>query len=160
MKFKLNAILGLAVILTIVSAAGSATAQRRESRGRMLTKAQVKEIINRVEDRVDNFRKNFDRSLDHSGLNGTDREDWLNRRAKDLESATDELSRRFDTRDAWIDNREEVRRCLNIASDIDRNIKSQRYGAATENNWARVRYELNSLADVYNIPGVGANAYK
>lgn len=160
MKFKLNAILGLAVILTIVSAAGSASAQRRESRGRMLTKAQVKEIINRVEDRVDNFRKNFDRSLDHSGLNGTDREDWLNRRAKDLESATDELSRRFDTRDAWIDNREEVRRCLNIASDIDRNIKSRRYGAATENNWARVRYELNSLADVYNIPGVGANAYK
>lgn len=160
MKCKLNAILGLAVILTIISAAGSATAQRRESRGRMLTKAQVKEIINRVEDRVDNFRKNFDRSLDHSRLNGTDREDWLNRRAKDLESATDELSRRFDTRDAWIDNREEVRRCLNIATDIDRNIKSRRYGAATENNWARVRYELNSLADVYNIPGVGANAYK
>lgn len=134
--------------------------RRREVRGRALTKAQVKVIINRVEDRVDNFKKNFDRSLDRSRLDGTTREDWLNKRAGDLESATDELAREFDRRDAWAENREEVRRCLNIASDIDRNIRNYRYGAATESNWAAVRFELNSLADVYNIPRVGAAAYR
>lgn len=152
---------GFAAVLMVFVLFDTANGQRRrESRGRALNKVQVKVIVNRVEDRVDNFVKNFDRSLDRSRLDGTSREDWLNKRARDLESATDELAREFDRRDAWAENREEVRRCLNIATDIDRNMKNYRYGAETEANWARVRYELNSLADVYNVAKVGAGVYK
>ncbi|MDQ3088349.1 MAG: hypothetical protein M3Q78_07095, partial [Acidobacteriota bacterium] len=80
-------------------------------------------IIDRVENRVDNFVKKYDKSLDRSNLDGTKREDNLNRRAKDLEGATDELSREFDRRDAWAENKDEVRKCLNIASDIDRTVE-------------------------------------
>ena len=142
-------------------AVGDSSAQktRLELRGRNLTKAQVKVIIDRVENRVDNFVKNYDKALDHSRLNGSSREDWLNSRAKDLEKATDELRREFDRRDLWVENKDEVRKCLNIASDIDRNMKNYRFGAAAEGNWARVRFELNSLADVYNLPRVGSNVY-
>lgn len=149
-----------AILMTFIMFDTANAQRRREVRGRGLNKAQVKVIINRVEDRVDNFVKNFDKSLDKSRLDGTSREDWLNKRAKDLESATDELAREFDRRDAWAENREEVRRCLNIATDIDRNMRNYRYGSATESNWAKVRYELNSLADVYNMPKVGAAAYQ
>jgi hypothetical protein len=148
-----------AVILMFVMFDTASAQRRREVRGRGLNKAQVKAIVNRVEDRVDNFIKNFDKSLDKSRLDGTSREDWLNKRARDLESATDELAREFDRRDTWAENREEVRRCLNIASDIDRNVRNRRYGSVTEANWSRVRYELNSLADAYNMPKVGAAAY-
>lgn len=152
---------GFAVVLMVFVMFDTANAQRRrEVRGRVLNKAQVKVIVNRVEDRVDNFVKNFDRSLDHSKLNGSSREDWLNKRARDLESATDELSREFNRRDAWVENKDEVRRCLNIASDIDRNIRNYRYGAVTEGNWANVRFELNSLADVYNMPKVSSSTYQ
>lgn len=152
---------GAAAVLMVLILADSADAQRRrETRGRGVNKAQVKVIVNRVEDRVDNFVKNFDKSLDRSRLDGSSREDWLNKRARDLESATDELAREFDRRDAWIENKEEVRRCLNIATDIDRNMKNYRYGSGTEANWARVRFELNTLADVYNLPKVGSNVYK
>jgi len=150
--------LGVSAVLILLLIADTATAQRRESRGRLLNKAQVQAIVRRVEDRVDNFVKKFDKSLDRSRLNGSSKEDWLNRRAKDLERATDELRLEFDRRDAWIENKAEVRSCLNIASDIDRNMRSYNFGAA-EANWARVRYELNSLADVYNLPRVGAMAY-
>lgn len=153
--------LGLAAVLMLLTVAGDANGQRRrESRGKLRSKAEVKAIINRVEDRVDNFVSNYDKSLDRSRLDGSSREDWLMKRAKDLESATDELSREFDRRDAWAENKDEVRKCLNIATDIDRNMKNYRFGAATENNWARVRYELNTLADVYNLPKVGAGVYK
>ncbi len=151
---------GLAAILMILTFADVSNAQRRrESRGRKLNKAQVKAVINRVEDRVDNFVKHYDKSLDRSRLNGSNQEDWLNDRARDLESATDELSREFDRRDAWIENKDEVRKCLNIASDIDKNMKNRKYSRDTENIWARVRYELNSLADVYNLPKVGSKVY-
>lgn len=156
---SLKILVGLASVLMVLAVTDSVSAQRREVRGRALNKAQVKAIINRVEDRVDNFVKNFDKSLDRSRLNGSDREDWLNKRARDLEKATDELRGEFDRHDAWIENKEEVRKCLNIATDIDRSMRSHNYGAATEANWARVRYELNSLADVYNMPRVGASAY-
>jgi hypothetical protein len=162
MKGKIfNLCAGLAVLLVILTFADTGNAQRRrESRGRGMNKAQVKVVINRVEDRVDNFVKNFDKSLDRSRLDGSSREDWLMKRARDLESATDELAREFDRRDVWAENKEEVRRCLNIATDIDRNMKNYRYGAGTEANWAKVRYELNTLADIYNLAKVGAAVYK
>jgi hypothetical protein len=157
----LRILAGLSVVLAVLAAADTGNAQgRREVRGRALNKAQVKVIIDRVETRVDNFVKNFDRSLDRSRLNGTSREDWLLNRARDLERTTDELRREFDRRDAWAENREEVRRCLNIATDIDRNMRSYRYGSGTEANWANVRFELNSLADVYNLARVGGAVYK
>ena len=152
---------GTIVVFAILMLAETGNAQRvrRESRGRGMTKAQVKAVISRVEDRVDNFVRNYDKALDRSRLDGSSRENWLMNRARDLESATDELSREFDRRDAWIENKDEVRRCLNIASDIDRNMRNYKYGAAAEGNWDRVRYELNTLADIYNLPRVGAAAY-
>lgn len=151
---------GFAAILMILTFADVSNAQRRrESRGRKMTKAQVKTVINRVENRVDNFVRHYDKSLDNSRLNGTRREDYLNGRAKQLENATDELSREFQRRDAWIENKDEVRRCLNIASDIDKSIKNRRLSRDTENIWAKVRYELNTLADIYNLPKVGSRAY-
>ncbi len=157
----LKGLVGIAAVTMILLLADTGNAQRlrRESRGRGLTKSQVKTVINRVEDNVDNFVGKFDKSLDRSRLDGTNREDWLNNRARDLERATDELAREFDRRDAWIENKDETRRALNIASEIDKNIRNNRYGSATEANWARVRYELNTLADIYNLPKVGFNAY-
>lgn len=156
----LRLFVGVSAILIFFTVSDlSAQGTRRESRGRNLSKAQVKVIIDRVEDRVDNFLKNYDKALDHSKLNGSSREDWLNSRAKDLEKATDELRREFDRRDAWVENRDEVRKCLNIASDIERNMRNYRFGSAAEGNWSRVRYELNSLSDIYNLPRVGANSY-
>jgi hypothetical protein len=154
---------GIFAILMILTFADTGTAQRRlrrESRGMAWNKAQVKAVINRVEDRVDNFVKNYDKSLDRSRLDGSSRENWLMNRARDLESATDELAREFDRRDAWIENKDETRRCLNIATDIDRNMRNHRFGPGTEANWNRVRYELNTLADIYNLPKVGASAYR
>ncbi len=152
--------LGLSAVLMILMFADVSNAQpRRESRGRKMNKAQVKAVIKRVEDRVDNFVKHYDKSLDNSRLNNSQREDWLNKRARKLESATDELAREFDRRDAWIENKDEVRRCLNIATDIDKNMRNRRYSRDTETIWARVRYELNTLADIYNLPKVGSSAY-
>ena len=155
----------LSILFTFAAVAvftsdASAQRARREARGRGMTKAQVKAVINRVEDRVDNFVSKYDKALDKSRLDGSSRENWLMSRARDLERATDELSREFDRRDAWIENKDETRRCLNIASDIDRNMRNYRFGSAAEANWARVRVELNTLADIYNLPRVGAAAYR
>lgn len=162
MKKNLFSLLAvLSVVMTVLFLADVSNAQTgpRRARGKVYTKAEVGAIIKRVEERLDNFKNNFDTALDNSPLNGTEREDYLNKRAKDLEHATDELSQEFNKRDAWIENKDQVRKCLKIASDINVAMKNQRLGEKTETNWAKVRYELNTLAKVYNLPEVGSTSY-
>lgn len=158
-KVITNSIFALLAVCSVLLLADAASAQPRRARGRVYTKAQVNEIIKRVEENMDKFKKEFDKSLDRSRLNNTQREDNLNQRAKDLESATDELRREFDRRDSWAENRDEVVRCLNIATDIDVAMRNRRLGGKTESLWTKVRYELNTLAKVYNLPQVGSRAY-
>lgn len=158
-KQGLNILTAFLVVIAILILADVGSAQRREARGKRYTKAQVEKVIDRVEDRVDNFVGSYDRSLDKSKLDDTRREDWLLDRARDLERATDELRGDFDRRDNWIENRDEVQKCLNIAHDINKNIKNRKYSGNTENIWARTRAELNTLADIYNLPKVGSRAY-
>jgi hypothetical protein len=158
-KNLLNLFAVLTAVLFVMGLADVSNAQPRRARGRVYTKAEVNKIINNIENRVDVFVKDFDKSLDNSRLDGSKREDNLNARAKDLEKATDELRREFDKRDAWIENKDEVRKCLNIATDINVAMKNRKLGAKTESNWANVRYELNTLAKIYNLPQVGSGAY-
>lgn len=158
-KYILKITTGLAALFVVLALADASFAQRR-GRGREYTKAQVDRIIKNVEERTDRFVKQFDRSLDRSRLDGTNREDNLNQRAKDLEAATDELRSEFDRRDRWIENKAEVERCLNIAADINVVMNRRRMGGGAENNWANVRRELNALAQVYNLPQIGSGAYR
>ncbi len=158
-KIFLKVFTGFAALLMVLALADESSAQRR-GRGRNYTKAQVDRIITNVEQRTDRFVSQFDRSLDRSRLNNTNREDKLNERARDLESATDELRREFDRRDTWIENKDEVRRCLNIAADINVAMRGRKFNRATENNWANVRNELNALARVYNLPVIGSGVYR
>jgi hypothetical protein len=162
MKKKLATLfvlLGIAFGFVLMTSS-EANAQRRSQRSaNRAAKANVDRIIKNLEERVDVFVSQFNDSLDNSRLNNTRREDNLNERARDLESATDELRREFDRRDTWQENKAEVRKCLNIASDIDVAMRNRRLGRATENNWRAVRNELNVLARAYNLPNVGG-AYR
>ena len=132
----------------------SVNAQGRTRRG-SLNKAQVDRLIRNLEERVDRFTAQINDSLDNSRLDGTRREDNINERARELESATDELRREFDRHDTWQENRAEVQKCLNIAAGINRVMLRRRFGRATESNWAAVRAELNALARAYNLSFAG-----
>ena len=151
--YSLKFLAAIAVIVGSVCALNSdANAQNRRNN---LARAQVDRLIRSVEERVDRFVVQFDYALDNSRLNNTRREDNLNRRARDLEAATDELRREFDRNDSRRENSAEVRKCLNIASDINVAMRNRRLNQATERNWAAVRTELNALARAYNLPQIG-----
>jgi hypothetical protein len=156
---KLQFKLALAAAFAVLLFANLAQAQPRAARGRVYTKADVDRIIKRVEESTDKFKKEFDKALDHSRLNNTNREDQLNDYAKDFEHATDDLRKHFDKTDAWIENKEQVRTCLSLASKINVAMRNRRLGPKVESRWASLRFDLNTLAGVYNLPPVGAPAY-
>jgi hypothetical protein len=124
---------------------------RRGSRNRGYSKAQVEQIIRRLENQSDRFVRSFDRSLDNSRVDGTMREDNLNQRAQDLENALDVLRQEIDRTDRYQDTRSQVSNVLSVAEDINRAVRNRRLRGNTERLWARVRSELNSLASVYNL---------
>ena len=148
-----------AVCLLLILVVPSEAQRRRHPRQRGYTKPQVNSIIKRVEERSDRFVKLFDRSLDRSGLDGTNREDQLNQSARNLETALDELRREFDRKENYVETRPEVRRCLDIASNINVAVRNRRMNGETERQWVLLRAELNTLADVYNLPMVGSSTY-
>ena len=147
-------ILGISAVLMVLLFADISNAQPREARGKKYTKRQVENVIKRVETRADNFVDNFDESLDNSNLDGSEREDNLMELARKLENETDELEREFDKSDRWIENKPQVQVVIGLASRINTTMKNRRFGKKTESNWASLRYELNTLAKIYNLPGV------
>jgi len=155
--FKVSFAAAAAFVLLLLCQ--SAHAQPRAARNRIYTKSDVDRIIKRVEDRTDKFKKEFDKALDRSRLNGSNREDRLNEYAKELEHATDDLRHQFDRTDSWIDNKEQVRTCLSLASKLEVAMRNRRLGGKVESTWAALRFDLNTLAQVYNLPLVGAAAY-
>ena len=143
---------------SILMLAGIGNAQQPDwARGRRYTRNSVDQIIKRVENRTDRFVSQFDNSLDNSRLNGSRREDNLNQRAKDLRKSTDELRSDFNGRaNNWWESRDNVQRCLSVAADINVAMRNRRFNRNTESNWRNVRQELNTLAQVYNLPPMGA----
>jgi hypothetical protein len=143
----------MCALVALCAASGEAQRGMRP-RARGYTKAEVDAVIKRVENRTDEFVKLFDMALDRSKLDGSNREDRLNEKAKNLEKTTDDLRREFDRKENYVETRPEVRKCLDIAEDINVVMKRRRMGANTEEQWRLLRAELNTLADVYELPPI------
>jgi hypothetical protein len=127
---------------------------RRNNRWGNTNKRAIENLVRRVEDRTDSFVRQFDRALDNSRADGTRREDRLNELASELERATNQLRREFDRSDSLQENRDEVERCISIASRIDRAVSRGRIGNGVQNTWRTLRNELNALARAYNVRSV------
>ncbi len=151
-KYVTKLFVVVAILGTLLTVTPSAQAQyRRGNRNRAYTKAQVERVIRRVEERSDRFVRLFDESLDRSRLNNSEREERLNERARDLETAIDALRSDFDRTDRYQDTQAQVSRVLNVAQGINNVVRRRQFERNTERQWSLVRAELNALANYYNL---------
>jgi Ni/Co efflux regulator RcnB len=95
----------------------------------------------------------IDRSLDHSTLDGTNREDNINQQVKELENAIDKLRHDFDRANTWAETRSQVQLVMSEADEVNVIVKRGRWrrGGPVKSEWALVRSDLNKLAAVYNL---------
>jgi archaellum component FlaC len=133
---------------------------RRAAIIRGYSQQQVEELLERIEERADDFTDQLNKSLDRSRLDGTISEDNIAELARDLGDSTDELRREFDHNDTRGENRPETQRILGVASNIDRLMKSRNFGGQTESTWVTLRTEINALAKLYGLAAVGARSYR
>jgi len=159
MKNNLLKICAVFIAMFIVLlVADTANAQTR--RGRAISKQQMEQLLERIEERTDKFSNQLNKSLDRSRLDGGRTEDNIAERASELENSTDELRREFDHNDTKGENRPEARKILRAATLVNRIMNRRNFSRQAENSWITLRAELNALARIYGLPTVGARSYR
>jgi hypothetical protein len=141
-KAKYSMALTLIVVLVMIAQARSHQGAYR------LNDKQVEAIIHRIESGAKTFRRSLDNALDHSRLDGTNREDNINDRIKNFEEATKRLHDRFDSRQSAADD---VQNVLDRAARIDEFMRRNRLDNRAQNDWSQIKNSLDRLASAYSV---------
>ena len=136
-----------------------ANAQGQGRYANRYSKRDVSQIINRLEQSSNTFRTQFDRSMDQSNLNGTAAETRFNRNVEDYENSLDRLRADFDRNDSWWESRSNVENVMREARPVNVMMTSLPFRQRLEAQWVRMRTDLNSLADTYDLPGLNGGGW-
>lgn len=148
----------LAICVALVSLSGP-TAAQQPNYGRTFSKAQVEKLIKDVEQSGNEFRRDFDGWLDHSPLDGQEREDRYNKQVKNLTSALTSLRSNFSRSKDWWLSRNDMQRVLNEAGPVNAMLSNREVGGSLDRQWAKMRRNLNRLAEAFNLPPVGSSFF-
>jgi hypothetical protein len=140
---RIQYVLTTALVLALAGISMTAQAQRPYRNDNA-----VRQILNRLDNRTNQFRNNMDAALDRSRVDGTRREDNINQFITDFDNAVERLRDRFNSRTETASDVQEV---LNIATRIDRFMQRNRLNASSQNAWLALRSDVNQLASAYNI---------
>lgn len=118
------------------------------------SKNEVAEIIKRVEESSSRFRKDLDRDLDKSRLDGSKEEDRLNEDVKNFEKAFERLRNDFDRNDKWWESRNNVETALDSARSLSIRLSNNNFSPNVQAQWRDLCTDLNKLASTYNLPPI------
>jgi hypothetical protein len=138
----------LNIISVLIVAAVFSVVVRAQDAPYRLNDKEVKKLMAQLKKDTGRFRKSLDSSLDRSRLNGSHREDDINRFLKNYEDATERLYSRFkDNKSVGAD----VEAVLDGAAEIDRLMTRRIASERAERDWDAVRQDLRRLSEAYNV---------
>lgn len=140
---RMQYMLMTALIVALAGVSITAQAQRPYRNDRT-----VRQILNRIDNRTNQFRNSMDAALDRSRIDGTRREDNINQFIQDFDNAVERLRERFNSR---TETTSDVQDVLNIATRIDNFMRRNPLNANAQNSWIAVRSDVTQLASAYNI---------
>jgi hypothetical protein len=112
---------------------------------------RLRDSVRRLDNLSDDFQRHLDSALDRSRYDDSQREDRINDVAKDFENATDNLKDRYDDGKNLNRSSGEARRVLQLGSVLNAFMVRNRLGGRAESEWARIRQELNVVANAYGF---------
>ena len=137
------------VVALALSIPNTAAAQNRDVT--VYTRTDVKDVVQRLERPSDDFRKHFEKALDRSSLDGSDREDRLRRWTQDLEDMLDHFKEDYNK--GHVRNMDDrVNTLLAISAGINRVMLYRTFDQQAQRDWNFVRSDLNALAIAYGLP--------
>ena len=113
--------------------------------------SNLQSTIKNLKNRSNQFERRVDRALDNSRYDERRREDRLNELARNFADATQKLDDEYDNRRDYNQSQDEAQRVLTLGSQIDRAISRARLDNNVQNEWNRIRQDLQVLASAYNF---------
>lgn len=123
------------------------------------SRGDVSGIISRLETSSDEFRRDFDRAMDNSNINGTRDEERFNNIVRDFENSVDRLRRQFDRSNNWWESRNDVQAMVRDASPVNSMMNTLSFRRNLERQWSRLRNDINAVADTYDLPGLNGGGW-
>ena len=146
----------------------------RTATAQAMPKAQVANLITRVENGVDEFRDYLEKRGENAsdakstaqasgrrkGQGATEnqkakanaKKDALDDALGDLNKSTNRLRRKFDATDKWIETKSQVESVVEDGRKINQVVARGSYGAEAARLWAVLRTGINDLARAYGVP--------
>jgi hypothetical protein len=111
----------------------------------------LKDSINRLDRLSKDFERDLDRALDHSRVNGTQREDRMNAQGHDFRRAVGSLKSRFGNGRDLNRSRDEAQRVLQEARQFDRIGRGRGIDNRVASDWSQIQRELQIISDAYGM---------
>lgn len=148
-----------------------------KAEAQMMPKAQVANLISKVENGVDEFRDYLNRKGDNARdaasnakaqgrkakrtasesqkANATAKKDELDDALGDLNRSTNRLRRKFDPTDKWMETKPQVEKMLDDGRRVNQAVTRGNYGSDVARLWATLRTAMNELARAYGCAPLG-----
>ena len=161
----------VALVIAVIGLTG------KPASAQVMAKAQVANLIAKVENGVDEFRKYLEKRGDNahdaastaqaSGrrarkgatesqkATASNKKDALDDALGDLNRSTNRLRRKFDATDTWMETKGQVQRVVDDARKINQVVARGSYGPEAARLWAVLRTGVNDLARAYGVPPLG-----
>jgi chromosome segregation ATPase len=110
----------------------------------------LQSVVKNLKNRSNQFERRLDRELDNSRYDRRNREDRINQIAEEIANATERLDNAYDDRGDYNNSYDEAQRVLQLGNQLDRALGRARLSNNIENDWSRIRQDLNTLANAYN----------
>jgi peptidoglycan hydrolase CwlO-like protein len=144
----------------------------------VMPKAQVGNLIAKVENGVDEFKNYLEKRGDSArdgaatpdaqsrrGTRGqatdsqkatvTAKKDELTNALDDLDRSTNRLRRKFDATDKWMETKSQVQQVVDDGRRINQAVTKGNYGADAARLWGVLRTGINDLARAYAVSPLG-----
>jgi len=114
----------------------------------------VRDSIQRLDRLAKDFEREVDRDLDRDRrVNGSRREDQINREAHDFRNAVGNLKSAFGNGRDLGRSSDEAQRVMQQAGTIERVARRQFASSRVSSLWSQIRNELNVISDAYGYRG-------
>jgi len=128
---------------------------RRDGRLNDYERRVLRDAARRLSDRSRSFQRHLDSNLDRSRHDDTRREDNINDAARDFRNTANRFrDEAGDSRDLYR-SRDEARQLFQSAARVERSLRRVRLDSRTANDWAQIRADLRTVADIYGLRDYG-----
>jgi hypothetical protein len=162
LKFSILAAAILALCLPVLAAAQGGYGypdygRNRNGNNGRYDERYLKDSIQRLDRLSKDFERDLDRALDHSRVNGTQREDRINGQGHDFRRAVSSLKSNFGNGRDLNRSRDEAQRVLQEAQQFDRIGRSGTVDNRVASEWSQIQQELRIISDAYGLGYGGYN---